>query len=239
MQDAAGAVKLMMKALNERNLELTKELLDAGFLVDQSLRPGENYTALHFAATCSFEDGCALLIERGANVNALCSLGVGALHLSASRNCAGACAALLAAGADVQVLSHKDETALHWAALAGATDACRVLVHAGSDPDAEDRVGQTPLHLASNPDTFAYLLSAGADPEHMPPMTTKDYLSPFQHAVQRVWVEQVKLCLARGGIDLEQRTLDGRTLTDLTGRRVAVRDILRKAREALATGLPG
>jgi ankyrin repeat protein len=222
--------KAVMAALNGHDVEALKVMLDGEFDIEGSLRDGENYTALHFAAACSFIEGCRLLLERGADGNALCSLGVGALHIAANRDCVATCEMLIEAGANVRVVSHCDETALHWAALAGATRACAVLVRAGLDLNAEDRLGQTPLHLASKPATFAYLVSAGANHAHLPAMTTKDYLTPFQLAVQRVWVEHVKYCLERGGVDLEQKTLDGRRLVDLTGRRRAVRDLLLQAR---------
>lgn len=75
----------------------------------------------------------ALLVERGADVEALDTYGYRPLHRMASNNLAIGAQALLAAGADVNARTEHGETALSIARASAARDVMRVLLDAGGE----------------------------------------------------------------------------------------------------------
>eukprot|EP00953_Heterococcus_sp_UTEX-ZZ885_P037180 19119-Heterococcus_DN1.PRE.2 len=102
--------------------------------------------ALHHA-------GLELLLESGANANAICIAADGhedtALMAACSVKCCTAPVRLLLAhGADPALQTSKGNTALHSAASAGHADICKVLLEAGCGPDEPNRNGLTPLGRA-------------------------------------------------------------------------------------------
>lgn len=61
------------------------------------------YTALHWASQCGHDQAVKLLIELGADVNAVCDMGESALHLAADRDFVECAKLLVAAGIDVDI----------------------------------------------------------------------------------------------------------------------------------------
>ncbi len=126
-----------------------RELLDADPALATAYS-GDGFTALHFAAF--FGDGptAGLLLERGAEVDAL---GRGwmtgtALHSAASGRNAGVVALLLGAGADPNARQAGGWTALHGAAHNGDVRTAGLLLDAGADPTARNDEGRSVLELA-------------------------------------------------------------------------------------------
>ena len=145
---------------------------------------------LHAACTHGYApDAAAIaraLIEAGADIEAVCTLGERPLHLAATYGWTAVLETLLAAGAHTDAPTAEvpnavwrmaspesatrvsRQTALMVAAREGAVDAVKMLLEAGAHLDARDSAGATPLHVAArpwwreNPSVVALLLAAGA-----------------------------------------------------------------------------
>jgi ankyrin repeat protein len=126
---------------------------------------GDGFTALHFAAFFGEPDAAGLLLERGAEVDAL---GRGwmtgtALHSAASRLQSEVVRILLEAGANPDVRQSAGWTPLHAAAMNGDLASLDLLLGAGADPTAENDEGRSVADLANesgDDTTIARILSA-------------------------------------------------------------------------------
>ncbi len=113
--------------------------LEALLVGDRELaqaRASDGFTALHLAAFFGHEDAAALLLEHGADANAV------------ARN------------PEVEV------TPLHSAAAGGHSKLVALLLEHGADPNARQRGGFTPLHAAAqnaDRESVESLLEHGAD----------------------------------------------------------------------------
>ena len=111
---------------------------------------GDGFTALHFAAFFGSPAATALLLERGAQVDAL---GRGwmtgtALHSAISRREAEIARLLLEAGASPDARQSAGWTPLHAAAANGDLDSVELLLGAGADPAATNDEGRSVVDLA-------------------------------------------------------------------------------------------
>ena len=142
-------------------------LLERGADVNEA--QGDGMTALHWAADHGDAEMADLLIQAGANLDAVTRLGgYTPLLIAAEEGRIDVLLALLEAGADPHARRDRSgTTALHFAAEVGSEEAIDALVRAGADVDVlEDEWGQTPLMFAaSNNRTAALrsLLGHGAD----------------------------------------------------------------------------
>lgn len=123
-------------------------------------------TALHLAAERGELALAHLLLERGAQPNAVSTRGT-PLMLAAKHGNVEVCAALVRAGARATYI-HDDtlETALHIAAAAGKAPVIAFLADCGARLEAVDSKGQTPLHVAAyhgREEAVDALLAAGAN----------------------------------------------------------------------------
>lgn len=126
-----------------------RELLDA----EPSLATaysGDGFTALHFAAFFGSPDAAALLIQRGAEVDAF---GRGwmtgtALHSAVSRLQSDVARILLEAGGNPNVRQSAGWTPLHAAAMNGDLASAELLLSAGADPTATNDEGRSVADLA-------------------------------------------------------------------------------------------
>ncbi len=94
---------------------------------------------LHHAAWHCQGKAAALLIAKGADVNARGGYDFTALHRAAFTDCVDVVRLLLEKGADINArdtLYRKGYTALEWAAVRGARRTVRALVEKGADPEA-------------------------------------------------------------------------------------------------------
>ncbi|MBN1557780.1 MAG: SUMF1/EgtB/PvdO family nonheme iron enzyme [Lentisphaerae bacterium] len=115
-------------------------------IVNASIGPG--VTAAHLAAALNLEEIIALLIRRGADLDARTSGGFTPLHWAAGRDAVEAARLLVARGADVNARTHAGITPLHWASLRNATNVVTLLVGHGADLGRVTSRGMTPLHWA-------------------------------------------------------------------------------------------
>jgi ankyrin repeat protein len=112
---------------------------------------GDGFTALHFAAFFGRFEAAALLIERGAEVDAL---GRGwmtgtPMHSAVSRLQSDVVRILLEAGANANVRQSAGWTPLHAAAMNGDRTSVELLLASGADPAATNDEGRSVLDLAT------------------------------------------------------------------------------------------
>jgi ankyrin repeat protein len=112
---------------------------------------GDGFTALHFAAFFGRYEAAALLIERGAEVDAF---GRGwmtgtAMHSAVSRLQSDVVRILLEAGANPNVRQSAGWTPLHAAAMNGDLTSIELLLASGADATATNEEGRSVIDLAN------------------------------------------------------------------------------------------
>jgi cytochrome c len=136
--------------------------LDAGANVNESDAVAP---PLYYAVSGAQLEAAKLLIERGADVNALSGFGVGPLGPAVGKRNVELIKLLLDHGANPNS-TIGTETVLHYAAEDGCLDCVKALVEAGADVNAVTSNGQyrTPLHIAKRrglKEMADYLLAHG------------------------------------------------------------------------------
>jgi len=131
------------------DVDRLREVLDAEATAATAYS-GDGFTALHFAAFFGHPEATTLLIERGAEVDAL---GRGwmtgtALHSAVSRLQPDVVRILLEAGAHPDVRQSAGWTPLHAAAMNGDLASIGLLLGAGADPTAANDEGRSVADLA-------------------------------------------------------------------------------------------
>ncbi|XP_033227101.1 ankyrin repeat domain-containing protein 39-like isoform X2 [Belonocnema kinseyi] len=110
------------------------------------------YTALHYGARNGHCKLCKLLLENGANVNALTRSGQATpLHRSATQGHVEITDLLLKSGADSNIADADGYTALHRAVISNSGPVCKLLI-SKTDPKSLDNCGRTPSDLAKERD---------------------------------------------------------------------------------------
>ncbi len=153
------------------SLSDVKAELDSGADVNATDRLG--LTSLHYAATYGYTDIVSLLLEAGADANALADGWLSPLEsaIVATRPDPEIVALLLEHGADANAVSPEGFTPLHWALIfdePASYDIVKILLDNGADVKAKDEHGSTPLHYASQSgdhNLITLLLDRGADIE--------------------------------------------------------------------------
>jgi ankyrin repeat protein len=148
---SAGPPLDVFEAAQTDNVDRLRDLLDAdGALARAYSRDG--FTALHLAAYYDAPNALRLLLDRGADLEAVTKnfLTNMALH-AASAAALGyleACRILLERGANVNAKQHGANTPLHTAGFRGDRELAELLVRHGADPSITNDEGQTAADVA-------------------------------------------------------------------------------------------
>jgi ankyrin repeat protein len=115
-------------------------------------RSADGFTALHFAAFLGGAGTVEVLLDAGADANAVADndMRVQPLHSAAALGDVEACRLLIAAGADPNARQVGDHTALHEAALTGNSALVNLLLEAGADPAARNADGRDAFAFAAD-----------------------------------------------------------------------------------------
>lgn len=129
--------------------ERVAEILEQDFGAAQAFQ-GDGFTALQLACFFGQPECARLLLERGANIEAVSKNGMElrALHAAAAGRNAAALELLLEHGAEPNSQQHGGWTALHAAVNAGDARLIRALLQRGANPALQNEFGQSALDLA-------------------------------------------------------------------------------------------
>src|SRR6266404_1111349 len=94
-------------------------------------------------------DTALILLQHGADINALDMTGISALHHASERGSVDVVKFLLENQADVDVRDEIRATPLNLTAGSGALETCRLLLKHGANVESQNSYGRTPLYLAS------------------------------------------------------------------------------------------
>lgn len=160
-----GETPLHLAAGHSGNPEIVKVFLDIGASVNTP--DGEGLTPLYYAARNQNPAVAAILLERGADLDAPFA-NMAALHLAAYDGNLAVAALMLEGGADPNAPDIEGGTPLHLAAgYGGNPELVTLLLDRGADLHAvEGSNGWTPLHSAAafgGPGIAGLLLERGAD----------------------------------------------------------------------------
>jgi uncharacterized protein len=141
-----------------------RELVDGESAVI-SARSADGFTPLHLAAFFGHGDALALLLQRGANANAVSRnpMRVLPLHSAVAGRHSAIARRLVEAGGDVNATQEHGFTALHQAAQNGDADLVDYLLGRGANSDVTLEDGRTPSDLArehGHPDIAGRLSAA-------------------------------------------------------------------------------
>lgn len=181
--------------------------------MDVNVRSTFEKTPLHRAAKAIFaEPSIRVLLEYGADVQAIDFLGNTPLHYAASKCDHKGVELLLANNAAINTVNNYDMTPLHCISLNQATNAARmiqVLLVEGADPTIQDFKGETILHLVckefdSFPEVLQHIIRKGGDVNQ--PNKMGEY--PLHLAYK---YKNLTSILIQSGADLEVRNRKGLT----------------------------
>ena len=205
-------------------------------------------TPLHFASAWGRDPAIvSLLVQGGADVNALAGSGGTPLHSAAGRSDHPAMIVALAeAGAELDAWTPGIHSPYGWTPLHLAVDSNRnpavtaALIEMGADIHARQEDGPTPLHDARTAEIVALLLAAGADIE-----ARAAYLGWRQpngrdmtplHVAARRGNAAVFMALLRAGADPAALDIQGRTPLDYAREEKALQELEVVKRSGEPTG---
>jgi ankyrin repeat protein len=159
-------------------------------------------TLLHYAVQLENYVALNLLLNSGANVNAINSHQTTALHMAAEKGLLFFVNCLIAAGAKLELTDSFGNTALHYAAKNGRYRIVKRLIEANENPNIVNCLGAAPIHKAT-PKIIQYLIDAKAD------IHIKDNLgyTPLHNAVASEQLSAVLSLLEAGALVNEVNTL--------------------------------
>ncbi len=164
-------IKPLANAIAAGNVVLVQELLDNYGDVDAHMTYGR--TALHHAAGCDSIEVARMLINIGADANAIGTpLGVTPLQLACISGSLSTAGMLLDAGVNVDIKSRTGRTALHYALYQpdgnrSGREILGLILRYSPDVNAADEGGVTPADMAidyAELSDLILLLDRGADP---------------------------------------------------------------------------
>lgn len=142
-----AATALLEQATLTGHIETIKSLIAQGN--DINARNTQGQAPLHLAAAKGDSDMIELLLDSGAEVDAVATdSGYTCLHYAASMGHVESCELLIRRGADTDALTFRQETPLHLAIARGHSNVVALLLKYHARLDIRDKNGVTPLRLA-------------------------------------------------------------------------------------------
>ncbi|KAK3169469.1 hypothetical protein OEA41_008852 [Lepraria neglecta] len=133
-------------AIRSGSLIIARYLLQRGADVEAKFNNDAGGTLLFDAAGRGHKSGVQLLLDEGANIEAINKNGDIALNVAVSRVGHSATQVLLEYHANPRHSNFHGSTALHLAVASPSMSIARSLLEAGANVDATDNDGQSPLH---------------------------------------------------------------------------------------------
>ncbi len=167
LSGAAAPSSPVADAAMRRDVATLRASLAAGAEVNAA--HGDGMTGLHWAARNGDAEAARVLLDAGADPEAVTRVGRHTpLHVASTFGGASVVGSLLEAGSDANATTTTGATPLHFAATSGSAEAVALLLDHGADVNArEPRWGQTPLMFAAaggRVDAIRALLEWSADP---------------------------------------------------------------------------
>jgi ankyrin repeat protein len=195
---------------------------------------GDGMTGLHWAAENGNPEIASILLESGADVEAVTRLGAyRPLHLAARRGNASVIQLLLDASADPETESATGGvTPLHFAAASGKAASVQALIDHGVELDARESIwGQTPLMFAAaagRTEVIRVLLQAGGDPAltaAVLDMPSRDEFDRQDQQARRARMAETEQTVDRTG-EVRQGGTEQRRTASSSGRAQSERELL-------------
>jgi ankyrin repeat protein len=195
---------------------------------------GDGMTGLHWAAENGNPEIASILLESGADVEAVTRLGAyRPLHLAARRGNASVIQLLLDASADPETESATGGvTPLHFAAASGKAASVQALMDYGVELDARESIwGQTPLMFAAaagRTEVIRVLLQAGSDPAltaAVLDMPSRDEFDRQDQQARRARMAETEQTVDRTG-EVRQGGTEQRRTASSSGRAQSERELL-------------
>ena len=203
-----GANRTSLNKQQKQPVELANESVMMNFKVEKS-----NH-ALHIASRNGDTQTVQLLVDCGADVNALNKDGQTPLHTAAGgwEDCPELCSVLLKHNAKIDAVDEDGNQPLHLAWKRGHTRTSRLLLSNGADVNALDKDGLTLLHTVAGgwqdcPELCSILLKHNAKID----VVDKDGNQPLHLAWKRGHTKTSRLLLSNGA-DVNALDKDGLTL---------------------------
>ncbi len=195
---------------------------------------GDGMTGLHWAAENGNPEIASILLESGADVEAVTRLGAyRPLHLAARRGDASVIQLLLDASADPEAESATGGvTPLHFAAASGKAASVQALIDHGVELDARESIwGQTPLMFAAatgRTEVIRLLLQVGADPAltaTVIDMPSRDEFDRQDQQARRARLAETEQTVGRTG-EVRQGVTEERRPASSSGEAQSERELL-------------
>jgi ankyrin repeat protein len=172
-------------------------------------RDGLGNTALHYAVSWKMDTHIPLIIEKGADPNAMNATGETPVFIAVQKDGASTLRVLKTAGASLLMRDKAGNSALHAAVRWNAKNAAEELLVQGADINARSSNGKTPLHEAVRlgiADVEAVLL------RHNPELEVRDTggNTPLMEAVMAGFLGATERLAAKGA-DVSARNSNGAT----------------------------
>ncbi len=143
--------ELLMNSSKGENIQQITELIEAGANIN-AVTTVQKETPLHIAVRYGHKEVAELLLNKGANVNAVERRKWTPLHTAVKSGKVQVAELLLDRGANVNAVDNLDMTPLHFALKYNREELVRLLLDRGANVNAVDKKGRTPLSIVASDD---------------------------------------------------------------------------------------